>query len=279
MQVGQSIQVFMTGTMLSADVSVTYINEASVLHAPPSSIALSGQDSVAQLPEIPLTSSELYVSKSQRAFASLGSSCRPFDCVSFTSQTLALDVQDTIVYHIHVVNSGSSAASGFRLEDSLPAGFVPLSGTAASLPSGCILSGGVLSCMSATLAANAQIDIVLTGTIPSATTTSASYPNNVSVRSDNDDVCTSSTSSHSRCSSHVLANTLSLPSLQLNKTVSPQTVGPGETVVYTLSYSNIGQQTGSQIVLQDIMPAGIQLVSATGDYTSSTASGRVIDDL
>jgi uncharacterized repeat protein (TIGR01451 family) len=62
------------------------------------------------------------------------------------------------------------------------------------------------------------------------------------------------------------------PSPALSKTPSPQTVVAGRTVSWTLAYSNTGSAVLSNTTLVDILPAGFQYVSSSGNPAVSAPS-------
>ena len=61
----------------------------------------------------------------------------------------------------------------------------------------------------------------------------------------------------------VAANFKLQPDLSLVKSVNPTSAEPGETVTYTLSFSNIGDLTASGVVITDVMPISMTVQSVT----------------
>lgn len=64
------------------------------------------------------------------------------------------------------------------------------------------------------------------------------------------------------------------PSLQLSKTASPTTGGSGTLVTYSISYQNAGTGPATNVVIQDVVPAGTTLqtgsITAGGVYSGGT---------
>jgi uncharacterized repeat protein (TIGR01451 family) len=61
------------------------------------------------------------------------------------------------------------------------------------------------------------------------------------------------------------------PVLRVSKSASASAVNVGDVLVYTVHYSNIGNQAASGVVLTDTLPAGITLVSANPPWTTATS--------
>src|SRR5581483_8858769 len=66
--------------------------------------------------------------------------------------------------------------------------------------------------------------------------------------------------------------------LQLGKTVSDPAPNVGGTVAFTVTLTNNGFATATNVAVQDLLPAGLALVSATpsqGSYNSTTGAWAV----
>ena len=66
-------------------------------------------------------------------------------------------------------------------------------------------------------------------------------------------------------------NALLPPDLSLNKTVDPGTAGPGGSITYTISFSNSGLMTATNVVITDSIP-----VSVTHNSLNVSSSGATI---
>ena len=63
------------------------------------------------------------------------------------------------------------------------------------------------------------------------------------------------------------------PSLNLDKTDSPDPVQPGQNITYTIAYSNTGESTATTVVVSDTVPANTTFVSAGPAPASAPAVG------
>jgi uncharacterized repeat protein (TIGR01451 family) len=63
------------------------------------------------------------------------------------------------------------------------------------------------------------------------------------------------------------------PDLAIQKT-APDTAHPGGTITYTLAYSNTGNVLAQQVVISDLLPAGVASSTATYTYTGASITPR-----
>ena len=63
--------------------------------------------------------------------------------------------------------------------------------------------------------------------------------------------------------SSVTINAIELADLSLTKTVSNATPNLNDEIVYTLTVSNLGPHTATNVEIQDVLPAGLSFVSST----------------
>lgn len=63
--------------------------------------------------------------------------------------------------------------------------------------------------------------------------------------------------------------------LELNKAANPTSSMPGDNVVYTLTLTNNGPDSASNVVVSDKLPGGVTYVSATGGTSVSESNGLV----
>ncbi len=169
------------------------------------------------------------------------------------------DVGDTITYTVTLSNLGPDGATGVQVTDLLPAGvsFVsdsPSQGTYNSV-SGLWTVGSVTTSTSQTL--------TLTATVVGAT-----------------QVVNTATITHAdQFDPDISNNTASAPEaaveadLALAKSVSDSAPNVGDTVSYTVTLSNIGPDSATDVEVQDQLPRGVSFVSASpskGTYESTT---------
>lgn len=160
---------------------------------------------------------------------------------------------DNISYGITVSNAGPDAATAIELRDVLPPGtaFVSIaqnSGPAAS----CALAGGTVVCENLALGMNqsATFTLVLD---PGANT---QVTNTATVRTENFDTDPSDDMSS------VTTNVTPVADLAVSKT-GPATVTAGTNAVYTVTITNLGPSTATDVVLTDVFAGDATFVSVT----------------
>ncbi len=166
----------------------------------------------------------------------------------------------TLVYTIIVENNGPDTATNVEVIDTLPAGVTFISSTAACIESP--PASGTIVCSLGDIAAGDSVGFMITvqvnpGVIPDTVLT-----NGVSVDSDDEDPDGSDNVD--------IATTTVVPAttpadLSIDKE-APATINPGETLVYSIAITNNGPATAFNVVVSDILPAGVT-------YVSDTASG------
>ena len=67
------------------------------------------------------------------------------------------------------------------------------------------------------------------------------------------------------------------PALELTKTASRNPVEPGDTLVYTIKYKNVGNSPATSVILEDDLPPGVSVISSTQGGVES--GGKVIWNL
>ncbi|HET7063447.1 MAG TPA: DUF11 domain-containing protein [Rudaea sp.] len=171
----------------------------------------------------------------------------------------APNVGDTVTFTVTVTNNGPTAATNVTLADLLPAGLTfvsatPSQGTYASA-TGVWTIGSIANSGSATVALNATV------VSPTAQTNTAAI-------------------THGDQSDPNLANNSASATvtplqadLAIAKTVDNPAPGVGNTVTFTVTLSNIGPDSATNVIVTDLLPAGLAFVSATpsqGTYASAT---------
>ncbi len=172
------------------------------------------------------------------------------------------DEGGTVVYSVVVANGGPSAATSLQITDLLPAGvtFVSSSATQGSYSSGTGIwdVGTVASAGSATLTITASVDAGTNGTtiVNIASVTSVDQADhNAANDSDTVDI------------------TVQSADLAISKTVDDATPTEGDTINYTITLSNLGPNTATNVQVTDLLPAGVTFVSSTatqGFYVDAT---------
>src|SRR5437899_3161537 len=176
---------------------------------------------------------------------------------------------ETLTYTLTVTNTGTTAATSVVISDPIPAGSTYLPGSLTSSDrTDIVIEGSPLQVQAGTLAASGgsvtvtfklQIGAGATNgqVISNQATITAAGP--ITVLSDDP-----GTGASNDPTSITVVNPLSIT---LTKTRSVATAGPGQTITYTLSYSNAGTVSATNVSLSDFVPSNTTFQSATGGGT------------
>ena len=167
-----------------------------------------------------------------------------------------LDGED-LTYTVTVTNLGPDTAVAPVVTDTLPGSVVFVSATAV-----CGEAGGVVTCALADIAAGASASVTVTVTAGAAGT----ITNAASVSSTTADWAPGNNAT-SRDTTITAAADLSL-----TKTVDVPTATVGTDVVFTITLTNDGPDTATDVAVVDMLPAGLDFVSAT-PATGTTYTG------
>jgi len=164
-----------------------------------------------------------------------------------------------LTYTIDVSNAGPDDAENVVVTDTLPSGVSFVSST------GCTEPNGVPTCSLGTITAggSAQYTVV----VDVASSTSGIIVNNVSVTSDADDPVGANNVYEENTQVDAPQADLAITKLD---SVDPVTAGTP--LSYTITVSNAGPQDAENVVVTDILPADVTLVSSSGCMTSGGSS-------
>ena len=169
------------------------------------------------------------------------------------------NVGDTINYTITLTDNGPDSATNVQVTDLLPAGRTFVSATPSqgtyNPVNGLWTVGSVDTAAARTLRIQAQVTSD-TSTVNTATITHADQF---------DPVLTNNTATTSTNPQQV--------ALSVTKTVNDPTPNVGETIAYTITLANNGPSDATNVILQDMLPAGLTFVSAQpsqGTYVQGT---------
>ena len=170
---------------------------------------------------------------------------------------------DDITYTITVQNAGPSAAADVQFEDLFPADLTFVSTTGPCTASPCSLG---------TLAAGATVSTQITFTVP-ATYSAATVANTARVSSSTVDPNESNNSSTTTATVNRNAD------VEIFKRLPPETsVLLGEDATFFVIVTNHGPAPATGIVVKDLLPAGLTLVSdhvSQGSYVPQTGEWTV----
>ncbi len=185
----------------------------------------------------------------------------PADVTISSAPVLAVDKAASVAnvtpgqqvsYTLSYRNTGTDAATGVVLTDSLPPEL-----TFVSASSGGSFSGGTVSWSLGTVDANDTGSVTVTAQVVSP------LPNNIVIYNAAT-ISGSNTPPVSSPASQGSVVVTSSPQLTLSKAVSATIANAGQQLVYTLNFENTGTANASGAVLEDTLPSGVNFVSATG---------------
>jgi uncharacterized repeat protein (TIGR01451 family) len=156
----------------------------------------------------------------------------------------------TVRYLLRVENLGPDGATGVVVRDVLPAGATYAGGAMA-----CGESAGVVTCTSPTLAAG---DATTFGFDVNAPAEPGTLRNEASVEADQLDPVAAN--DVAVVETELLATAPDAADLTLDK-AGPAVVAPGATLAYTLTVTNLGPAAADDVVVSDILPAGVTVTT------------------
>ena len=173
-----------------------------------------------------------------------------------------------ITYTMTVSNSGPAAADNVVLTDVLPVGttFVSVAssqGTSAN-------NSGTITANLGTIAAGGSATVTLVVTAASSLADNATVSNTATVTSDYLDTNSANNTST------LVTNVDRLVDLAITKTDSPDPVLVNGQLTYTLSVINNGPSNASGVVITDVIPATLTIVSATSASATVNTVGNTV---
>ncbi|MEI7782396.1 MAG: DUF11 domain-containing protein, partial [Planctomycetota bacterium] len=173
------------------------------------------------------------------------------------------NVNDTITYTVRLTNNGTATATNVEVTDALPANVQFLTATPAGgttfTPSGTPTTGGLWKVP--TIAPGGSLLLTITA---KATTSGVQFNTVTITKSDvydpNDGNNTAKTPTDPQAAD-----------LVVSKTVDNARPQVGANVTFTITLQNLGPNTAANVFVDDVLPAGLEFVSATataGAYAS-----------
>jgi uncharacterized repeat protein (TIGR01451 family) len=162
---------------------------------------------------------------------------------------------DDVSYTIAVTNESTVApAKNVDIADVLPGG-LSWSIDATKSGSGCSIDGnGVLTCSDLTIAPNTTFTVVVIATTDG--TVCGGLTNTATVTADGDTDPSDNSSTAERI-------TVNCPDVAVEKTPDGGTVGAGQSASFTITLTNVGTGAATGVTLNDSLPTGFTLTSAT----------------
>ena len=179
----------------------------------------------------------------------------------------------TATYTITVTNNGPNAAAGVVLTDTLPAGstFVTLTQTSGADVFTFSQSGGAATETAATNIVPGSTDtFTLVVSAPLSLTPGTTF-------SDSASVSTTTADPNSANNSATASGSIVGPPADLAvANTGPATATEGDQLVYTVTMTNTGPNSGTGVVLTDTLGANLSYVSATTSQGTFSRSGSVV---
>ncbi len=169
---------------------------------------------------------------------------------------------DTVVYTVTVTNEGPNGGTGIAIADALPAG-VSFVSAAASRGT---YDEGTGNWNVGTLASGVSATLLLTATVDAGTAGTTIINTAVVAAADQVDPDGGNNSDSADI-------TVQSADLQIAKSVDNPLPNERDTVIYTVTVTNNGPQAGTGVEIMDILPAGLNFVSAAlsrGTYDEDT---------
>jgi len=174
---------------------------------------------------------------------------------------------DTITYTITVTNLTTQSATNVTVSDVLPAGVTYVAASASN--AGAYTAGTrTLDWSIGTVAQGSPVSLTYDVTIDTGSATLGVLSNNASI-SGLDQTDSNATNNNTQADIDPVGL-----DIQVLKAVSDTTPEEGETVVYTITVNNLSSQDATNVVIGDIVPAGVTYVGGTitgGDSNNEAA--------
>jgi len=180
----------------------------------------------------------------------------PVISISKTVDATPVDPGDTVQYTIKINNSGNLAGSITSVVDDIPSGFTYFTGSSSGLTTSDPSVNGSQLTWSGTWSLSGPDSVNLIFSAISSTTP-GTYTNSASVSGSNFD--TKSTGATAEVQ-------INGPGLTLTKSVDLSSVAPGDTITYTINYSNSGNGNATYVFILESIPTNT-------DYVTESAQG------
>ncbi|MGQ9741340.1 hypothetical protein [Chloroflexus sp.] len=165
----------------------------------------------------------------------------------------------TLTYTLTFTNTGVGAAHNITLSDSLPGGVTYQSCSVGSLVGTCNESGGVVTfTLTDTLAAGASAGVSVTVQVDTTVTGPTTLTNTATL-----DYTDSAGNARPSVSASDTTQVPAQPDIVLSKTDGVTVAAPGQTLTYTLTFTNTGVGAAHNITLSDSLPGGVTYQSCS----------------
>ncbi|HKN47703.1 MAG TPA: isopeptide-forming domain-containing fimbrial protein, partial [Candidatus Polarisedimenticolia bacterium] len=182
---------------------------------------------------------------------------------------------ETLTYTITVTNSGSTAAANVVISDPIPANTTYLPGTLSSSdPTDIIVEGNPLQVQAGSLAAaGGSVVVTFKVQISAGAANGLVISNQATVTATGPITILSDDPSTGAANDPTNITVVNPLNISLTKARDKASAGPGQTITYTLTYTNSGTVSATNVSLSDFVPSNTTFVSATG---GGTLSGNLV---
>ncbi|TWU57755.1 DUF11 domain-containing protein [Rubripirellula reticaptiva] len=177
------------------------------------------------------------------------------------------NVGDTITFTVEVTNAGPSTATGVSIRDVLPAGLTLATATPQrgnyNTTSGIWTIPSIANNETLTLTLSAVVN--QTGSVTNTAEVTAADQTDIDSAPDNNVATEDDQAS--------VAITTPVADLSLTKTVDNARPNVNDEVLFTVAVTNVGPDTATGVVVTDLLPAGLTVISSTvnaGTYVDAT---------
>ncbi|MDD5026269.1 MAG: hypothetical protein PHH13_02715, partial [Candidatus Peribacteraceae bacterium] len=186
----------------------------------------------------------------------------PFADLSIVKSGVAtINRGSTLLYTITVTNLGIAQANNVVVTDR-PNPMTGLVFDSQQSDSNCVLNGIEVLCNNVNLAGGASRTYTIAFTVSSAVTCNSTILNTATVSTSTPD------SNEQNNTSQTVSTTVLCPLPQADLSITktgPQTVQRGSTVFYTLTATNAGPDTATNVVVADVIPTGLTFNDSQSD--------------
>lgn len=175
----------------------------------------------------------------------------------------------TLTYTISVGNDGPSDSDGATVVDTLPAGLTFLPG---SSDGRCAASGPTVTCTGIDVDAGSVESVVIAASVPAGAGAGSELANTATATPGPGETDTNPANNTGATATQVERTS----ALQVTKSDSVDPVTAGETMSWTVSVVNYGPSPDDNVTLTDVLPTGVQFVSATGPCAETAPGSGVV---
>ena len=175
---------------------------------------------------------------------------------------------DDITYTLTYQNDGPSPATGVSIIDVLPSDVTFVSATPDQGTCGEL--AGVATCDIGNVPVGGSGQVTIDVTVSDTATPGTTVTNNVAINAITFDP------NNSNNTASAVTTIQDEADLSVSKSDSPDPVTAGEQLTYTITYDNLGLSDATGVVVTDVLPAGVTLVSLTPDQGSCDVLGGTI---